>query len=226
MRFRAGSINFEVSFPLVAVMTAVVVFDTTMSVLICFISAVMHEIGHLAAMRYFHSSPKTIKLTLFDIAITDTHKAVRNRKQDIIITLAGVTVNFISAAAGCIIYMLTGSQLCMFFAASHITLGAFNLLPVDSLDGGQALLILLSYFYTPDKALKIINILSLIILFPLALAGFYVLISSGCSFTLLLTSLYLIVMLAVKNRTYDVTRTLSPLESITTIAGKSSTSKR
>jgi hypothetical protein len=115
MRFRAGSINFEVSFPLVAVMTAVVVFDTTMSVLICFISAVMHEAGHLAAMRYFHSSPKTIKLTLFDIAITDTHKAVRNRKQDIIITLAGVTVNFISAAAGCIIYMLTGSQLCMFF---------------------------------------------------------------------------------------------------------------
>ena len=65
MRFRVGSINFEVSFPLVALMTAVVVFDTTMSVLICFISAFMHELGHIAAMRYYNSPPKTIKLTLF-----------------------------------------------------------------------------------------------------------------------------------------------------------------
>lgn len=200
MRFRAGSINFEISFPLIAVMTAVVVSDTTMTVLICFISAVMHESGHLLAMRCFHSSPKAIKLTLFDIAITDVYKAVRSRKQDIIITLAGVTVNFVSAAAGCIIYSLTGSQLCEIFAASHITLGTFNLLPVYSLDGGQALFIVLSYFYPPDKALKTINILSFIILFPLALTGFYVLISSGYSFTLLLTSLYLIVMLAVSNK--------------------------
>ena len=54
MRFRVGSINFEVSFPLVALMTAVVVFDTTMSVLICFISAFMHELGHIASIRYYN----------------------------------------------------------------------------------------------------------------------------------------------------------------------------
>ena len=194
MRFRVGSINFEVSFPLVALMTAVVVFDTTMSVLICFISAFMHELGHIAAMRYYNSPPKTIKLTLFDIAITNTYKAVRSRKEDIIITLAGVTMNFISAAIGYTVHLFTGSEFCRLFALSHITLGAFNLLPVDSLDGGQALMIILSYFYPPDKAVRIINILSLMILFPLALAGFYILIVSGCNFTLLLTALYMIVI--------------------------------
>ena len=95
MTFQLRHLCIEISFPLVALMTAVIIFDTSMSVIICFASVIAHETGHLLAMKYFGSYPQKIKLTLFDIAIIDRKKITRSNKAELVITLAGVTVNFI-----------------------------------------------------------------------------------------------------------------------------------
>lgn len=192
MSFRIGKIKFSMSFPLVAVMTAVIMFDTTMSVLLCFIAAVMHELGHITVLKHYNSVPKEIRLTLFDIAITDTDKYIRGSKAEMTVVLAGVAVNFVSAAVGFAFNYFTDIELISKFSSAHLTLAVFNSLPVSNLDGGQALFLALSSFFTPCKAEKIIKVLSYIILIPVAAAGVYVLIITGYNFTLLLTALYLI----------------------------------
>ncbi len=192
MSFRIGKIRFSMSFPLVAVMTAVIMFDTTMSVLICFIAAVMHELGHITVLKHYHSVPEEIRLTLFDIAITDTDKYIRSDKAEMAVVAAGVAVNFISAAAGFAVYYFTGYELVRVFSSAHLTLAMFNSLPVSNLDGGQALFIVLSRKLTPRRAEQVLKLLSYIILVPVAAAGVYVLFITGYNFTLLLTALYLI----------------------------------
>lgn len=201
MTFQLGKISFELSFPLVALMTAVIIFDTSMSVIICFAGVIAHEAGHLLALRHFGSYPQKIKLTLFDIAIIDRKKTTLSDKAEIIITLAGVTVNFILAG---ISYFFIQNPYMEIFFNTNLTLGLFNSLPIDSLDGGQALFILLSRKFSPFTSMKILDIISFIILIPVAVMGFLVLLQSKYNFTLLLTALYLIAIILLKNTKFNV----------------------
>ena len=201
MTFQLGKISFEISFPLVALMTAVIIFDTSMSVIICFAGVTAHEAGHLLALRHFGSYPQKIKLTLFDIAIIDRKKTTLSDKAEIIITLAGVTVNFILAG---ISYFFIQNPYMEIFFNTNLTLGLFNSLPIDSLDGGQALFILLSRKFSPFTSMKILDIISFIILIPVAAMGFLVLLQSKYNFTLLLTALYLIAIILLKNTKFNV----------------------
>lgn len=200
MTFRIGKLNIGLSFPLVAIMTAVIIFDTTMSVIICFIAIIMHETGHLAALAFYGSLPKRINLTLFDIAIIDSGKYTRNTKQELVVVLAGVTVNFILAVIFYILFRCTNLIFFRNMAVSNATLGVFNILPVDSLDGGQALFIILTKHFSIYRSMMILDIISFIVLIPVACIGFIVLLRSKYNFTLLLTALYLIAVILLKHR--------------------------
>ena len=200
MTFKIGKIYFELSYPLVALMTLVIIFDTSMSVIICFVSVIAHELGHILALKYYGAYPKRIKLTLFDIAILDCQKITRKCKDELIITLAGVTVNFILAIISYIFLKITSNYYIQIFFDTNMTLGLFNILPIDSLDGGQTLLIILESKFSPAKADLILEIISFIILLPVLIMGFLVLLQSKYNFTLLLTALYLIAIILLKNR--------------------------
>lgn len=200
MSFRLFGIRFSMSLPLVCIMTAVVLLDTTLSVTVCFIAAIMHELGHLSAIRHFGSKPEEIRLTLFDIAIRENGSGLRRDKAQLVIVLAGVFVNFLFAAVSYVIYRLSGADIFMLFTQAHLTLGVFNSLPVDSLDGGQALCIILSRRLCEKSVRRVMDIVSLIILLPTACAGFYLLLCSVYNFTLLLTSLYLAALLLFRKR--------------------------
>lgn len=192
MRLPLGRLTLVVSYPLVCIMTSVIILDHSCSVVLCFLAALMHESGHLAALARFHAAPDTIKLTLFDIAIIDNRKALRKTSQELVVILAGVSVNFISAAISYALYILLDCQELLIFSAAHLTLGIFNSLPVYSLDGGQALSLLLAKHFSPGKTDVIITVVSLVFLFPMALCGFLILLQTRYNFTLLLASVWLI----------------------------------
>lgn len=200
MTFKLRNLCIELSFPLAALMTAVILFDTSMSVILCFAGVIAHETGHLLALRHFGSYPQKIKLTLFDIAIIDRKKITLSDKAELIITLAGVTVNFILAIISYFLFTLTQNLYIEIFFNTNLTLGLFNSLPIDSLDGGQALFILLSKKFSPFTSMKILDIISFVILIPIAVMGFLVLLQSKYNFTLLLTALYLIAIILLKNK--------------------------
>ncbi len=198
MNLRLGKITLSLSYPLVGIMTAVLLLDTSMNMLICFAAAVMHECGHLAALWHYGTPPEAIRLTLFHIAIVDSKKHLHPFSHELVIVLAGVFINFTAAIGGFILYQVTQQPLWQTFSCAHLTLGAFNSLPADSLDGGQALMLLLTRRFSPDTAERLLTVISVLILIPTACLGFYILLLTKYHFTLLLCAMYLTAVLLLK----------------------------
>lgn len=195
MSFRFGRTDIVCSYPLIVIMTAVLLIDTSMNVFLCFLAALMHEAGHLLALRHFHTPPDCIRLSLFDIAIIDRRQSLHSASQSAVIAAAGVAVNFMTAFLTWLLFLFTGWIPLLTFIAAHLTLGIFNALPVHSLDGGQVLMMLLSRHLSPVSADRILTVVSVIVLIPLACLGFLILFSTRYNFTLLLVSLYLTAVL-------------------------------
>lgn len=203
MILRIHGITVELSFPLIAVMTAVILFDSSLSVTVCFIAVILHESGHLLALRHYGSIPKHFSITLFDIAIKDKSKDHRTAGKELVIVLSGIISNLVFALISYLLYRSTGN---LFFEKelyANLTLAIFNALPIDSLDGGQALFILLCKAADPDRALLILDIISIIFLIPTACLGFIVLLQSKYNFTLLLTALYLFCSILMRHSKTD-----------------------
>ena len=190
----------ELSYTLTAAITAVIILDGSSSVFICLLSALMHELGHIMMLRHFGAMPERIKLSLFDAAIIDRKKALRKNNQELFVILAGIAVNYISAAIGMGIYHFVKQDWMMTFVTAHLTLGIFNSLPVDSLDGGQAILIILTSRFSQERAETILVIISIIVIVPIACGGFLLLFYTRYNFTLLLAAMYLTALLFLKNK--------------------------
>lgn len=200
MKLRLFGTVFELSYPLAAAITALIILDGSESVFICLLAAVMHESGHIAAMRLFGDMPERIRLSLFDAAIIDRKKSLRNGRKEIVIVLSGIAVNYLSAAAGLVLYLFLKQEWLIAFVTAHLALGLFNSLPVDSLDGGQAVMILLLHFFSPERSERILTVISAAILIPVACAGFLLLFHTRYNFTLLFAALYLIAIMFLKNK--------------------------
>lgn len=200
MRLKLLGIRVEVSFLLAAALTLVIIFDSELSVTACLVAVVIHEAGHIAAMRMFSSVPEEIRLSLFEFRITDRGKYRRSNGAQLLITLAGILANLAAAFLTWLILQLTGWDLCDKLFCADITLAVFNSLPVFTLDGGQALTLLLSLWIPGDRICLIMDIISFLVLVPCALLGFLVLLESGNNFSLLLTSVYLIALIILRNR--------------------------
>ena len=188
MKFCFRGVRFELSFIAVAAMSLVLILDTTGKVVACFISAFIHECGHLLAMYCFKVKPQCVSLRVFDVAIVASGD--RPLVADLFITLAGPVINFLSAF---VFYYFSP----MLFVSS-VVIGLFNLLPIETFDGGHALQILLSRRFEPKVCIYILKILTLLLLIPCLTFGILMLFYSKYNYSLLLISLYLLAVLFLK----------------------------
>ena len=188
MSFRLGELRIYVGYEAVAALTAVLLLDRENRIVLCMTAAVLHELGHLLMMRLCGIGVRGISLRLFDVRIDAD--APRTFRDDLCVTLGGVGVNLLLAAA----FVPSGS----FFGHANLALGCFNLLPVFSLDGGRALYLLLMRRHEPRVCGRVVKIISFLILLPLMTAGFYTLIRSGYNYSLLTVSLYLTAVLLLQ----------------------------
>ena len=92
------------------------------------IAAVLHELGHLIAIKLCGGRLCGFRLT-FSGAEIDAELCELNRGKRAVVYSAGAVVNLISGFIG----MLLGFES---FSAASMSLGAINLLPVRLLDGG------------------------------------------------------------------------------------------
>ena len=81
--------------------------------------------------------------------------------RELIITLAGVTVNLFCAVLLALLGLRTWREWCFVFAGAHLVLAAFNLLPVVPLDGARALCLALSFFLGPTAGDRVTAAVSL-----------------------------------------------------------------
>lgn len=188
MKTEVSGVTFEVSFLTVALMSIVLISDTSHKVLFCFLCAIIHESGHLFSMLLFSIKPRSVKLRMFDIVIdADCDKSLF---ADLIITLSGPLFNFLSA----FVFYFVNETMCIV----SVLLGVFNLLPLESFDGGHALYLLLCRKLSVHTSLLIIRVLTFIFLVPILALGVLVLFYSKYNYSLLLIALYLLAVLFLK----------------------------
>lgn len=109
------------------------------------LSALCHELGHLAALGLLGVRVERVRLTAFGAEIwADTRYLSYPR--ELLCTLAGPAVNLLLAAG---FARLPGGYAA---AGASLLLGVFNLLPVPALDGGRALHLLISWAWGPLAA--------------------------------------------------------------------------
>lgn len=159
----------------------------------------VHETGHFLALKIMRIPVEEVSFKLFGINITLKGNAALSYRQEIALALAGSTANLLTCvpayglyAAG-IFKWQTGV-----ITAFSILLGGFNLLPIGSLDGGRALEAFLCCKVSFGAAEKTVNVLSVIFIVPLVIAGVYMICKTGYNFSLLIASVYLALSLVFK----------------------------
>lgn len=188
MKVDVFGIRIDAPYFVVCAMCIVILFDTSFNISSCFIAAVIHESGHLLMMSMLKIKPKSIALHLFDIAITDN--SAKSDVHDMLITLSGPVLNFVFA--------LVFYNLSFKLFVSNIVIGVFNLLPIETFDGGHALAVFLNKKLKPEKTTLIIKALTFLFLVPFLFFGVMMLFYSKYNYSLLLISLYLLVILFTK----------------------------
>lgn len=188
----------EISFLFVAATACTVLLDGTGYLLSTLMASFLHECGHLLMMALLGGVPQTIIFGVFNIDIIDGHREQRGYWQDILILLAGPFANILCFAAFVIGYECVPHTWLSLAASTHLVIGLFNLLPEESLDGGQILYALLCRRITPQRARKIVQMVSFLVLLPVAGVGFFLLLQSRYNFSLLLVSCYLMGLLLLK----------------------------
>lgn len=199
MRFKLFNIPFYISFPLAAALCIVLCVDSSMTAFCALINAVLHELGHIIVLKYYGCKIKSITLSLFDINIKKTDCAL-SINSEIAVALSGAAANILCSLLFSVLYLCFGLSILKTLSLSALVLACFNLLPVDSLDGGCALMLMMMKRLSLNKSSKILDIISALVLIPMAVCGIILLIKSKYNFTLLFTTCYLTGIILIKKK--------------------------
>jgi len=188
MSFHLGSLRIGVGYAAAAALTAALLLDREGRITCCLLAAVLHELGHLLMLLCFRVRVRGIALRLFEVCIeADRPDTLAG---DVWVTLGGPLMNLLLAAA----FLPIDRTFC----CANLALGAFNLLPVMTLDGGRLLRLMLCRRLRERTAERVMKTVTFLIALPLMTAGIFVLLRSGYNYSLLIVSLYLMAVLFLK----------------------------
>ena len=201
MKFDFLKIKLDISYLLLSVVAILVITKSFYNFFWCICAVIVHEIGHIIPMCIFGYKPEKIKISLFEISISDTSRHKRSFLQNFFIILLGPFINFICFISFYLLY-LYGNDFYLPIAIANLSVGMFNFIPVLSLDGGQLVYLVLCRKTTESNAERVVDILTFIFIFPLFALGFLLLLKSKYNFSLLFVCVYLIFSLILKNNRY------------------------
>ena len=202
IRFSAGGCRFELHFGFAAAAAFLLLADRSGMWAAGALSALLHEMGHLLCMKWLDVPPVCVRLGLFGMEILEERRSREGYASDLCISLAGPLTNGLCFLLLLPVQLLFPSELCFRLLSINGILAVFHLLPVEPLDGGQALYALLCRRFPELWARRLVSLLSFLTLLPLSLLGFLVLPRSRYNFTLLLVSGYLMLLMLLKKGRY------------------------
>ncbi len=186
-------ITFRLSLFFPAAVIALMSFGDGNFILLCLLASFLHEAGHALAMLIVRDRPRRVTVGIFGICVERDRGFFLGYRSQAVVSLAGPFVN-----ALCFTLLFRLHQ--PITAVIHAGLALFNLLPVSSLDGGEALYALLCARMPEEKAERIARAVSLSVIFPLAVVGFWLFLSETHNFSLLVMSGYLLLLLFFKEK--------------------------
>lgn len=201
MKFRIHKTEIIISYLIICIASVCIIAGAFDGFLFCMFAIIIHEAGHITMMCIFGYPPEKIKISLFEISISDGKRQERNFIQNFLIIFFGPFSNFICFILFYLLYLI-GNDFFLYPAAANLSVGLLNFLPVMSLDGGQLLYLILSRFFSDTVSQSIVNVITLIIIFPLAFFGFILLFNSKYNISLLIVCTYLVFSLICRNNKY------------------------
>lgn len=148
------------------------------------LACAVHELGHVAAALAFGGWVERLSLTAVGAELAFSYRAPLAYWQDSLVALAGPAVNLVAGG----LFWALGRHLP---AALSLGVGAFNLLPIQPLDGGRVVYGLLAERLDPDWADRLLTAASGCLVGALAGVG-VIAAAHYANVTLLLTALWLL----------------------------------
>ena len=196
MVFELFGIRFKLCFSFAATVTLMLLFSRTSVALISFLSSIAHETGHVMCLFLFGVRPRSITLGFFGMRMICADENRLDYRRDAIFLLSGVAVNLFLIAVA-LPFCRAGSRFADYVFAVNAVIALFNLLPVETLDGGKALYLFLCSKRTPAAAAKGICVTSYLTVAFLVGFGIYLYYCRRLSLSFAAVTVYLIVQTVV-----------------------------
>ena len=111
--------------------------ETALPFAVLVLSALLHEAGHIAALRLCGARPRRVDLLPLGALIVCPEGL--SYSQEMLVALSGPVVSALCASACAVVYLASGGIYPLFAFFVNSLLAAFNILPAAKTDGGKAL---------------------------------------------------------------------------------------
>ena len=198
-----GSFRLKFGFSFFAVLCLMLLLADGKTALLCFVSSMLHETGHLIFMKLFSCSVKSVEFGAAGIAIECQSENTVGYNGEFFIAMGGITVNAIICIASLVLFFLLENVISEVIFFINVFIAALNMLPVFPLDFSRALLALMMSRLDEAKAEKTVFLISDIaaVVFTAFCVLYFIFISLNIS--LAAVCVYLI-LLNLKRRQTDV----------------------
>lgn len=176
--------KIEIS-PTCLLLGAVLLFDSRTEFFATALAMLLHELGHLLAAYMLHVKIKKLSFDVFGAKITTS--GVYSYGKEACLALGGPLFSLLLA----LLLLPFKDAFALVLSATSLSLGTFNLLPIESFDGGRMLHAWLAHKLTDNRARKALAITSYLSLFFLFLLASCVLLRFGESLSLAVLCAYL-----------------------------------
>ena len=147
MLFPERGVHVSASFFMLAALALIVSpWEIAASVLL---AALLHECGHLAALKAFRVPIEGLRLTALGAELYARGARRLSYAREMLVTLAGCGMNLVCGVLTAWFSLHYVWVEGFVFAGAHILLCAFNLLPIPPLDGSHALNLAASALFGP-----------------------------------------------------------------------------
>lgn len=191
LRFQVGKCRIVVKFSFFALLAFCCIFTGIGIGLSCFLAAILHESAHLLLMWYFGAPPDAAELSAMGCRVKGSGGNRLTDRQQAMISLAGPWGNLVAAVIS------WGIGVGGDFMGINLAMCILHSLPAEPLDGGLAVRYWLRSRFGEERAEWLSRAVSLAFLFPLAAAGYLLLLRTKYNFSLLALSLYLTLYLVL-----------------------------
>lgn len=150
--FTLFNIKIQIKFLFIAIITIFLLTDTSNMAIICLVSCILHEMGHIISFFIFKIKPNLLVFDITGIKLEQPNSQL-DFLTEFFILISGSLTNFIIA----FIFNLINPTTTFYFSIIYIniTIGCFNLLPIASFDGGKIVFAILSHFLSDNLSYKI-----------------------------------------------------------------------
>ncbi len=192
--------KIKLDFYFLSLVAFMMVTDDSFTIVYGLIFAFMHELGHILSMKILGYKIENINFGVLNIdIINEKRKFSENKFKEFLILFSGCAINFLFAGLFEFLYVCSKISIFNVMFIQNISIGIFNLLPINSLDGAKILEIFIKDKLSYSVSVKIFDLISMLFLIPVIFLGVFVIIKSQHNFSLFIVGVYLLSLFLKKD---------------------------